>query len=383
MASGQERGGRGGDPSGRDDDLFGDSDERYDGDEDDDGEPEGEDDGAPPPRRRRRLLRTAVVLVTVVVLLGVGAVAGYLAFLNYTISDNIEHQPLLPVAGSTIEAEDGVTVTVAPPPRPPSAGEALNILVIGSDSRDLSVERGRSDVMVLMHIADERDRVDLIHVPRDLFVDIPGYGNKNKINASYSFGGMPLLVETLQPLIGVPIDHVVMVNFESFQGMTDSIGGVDVNVAEASSGFPQGLMHMDGETGLRFVRERYALSQGDISRGQRQLAFIKAIMLKALSRDTVTNPVTLASFVDAATTNLIVDDQFTVEKMRSVGFAMRSVRGDDIHFLTAPWSGIGSDSFAGSIVLMAPEQMGVLREHLQSDTMEDYVDEVSPRVGFG
>lgn len=363
-----------------DDDL----DDDLDDDGDDDVDDDIDDDGAPRPRRRRRgAFRIAVVSLVALCLLGIGTVAGYVAFLNWRVSTNVTHRPLVPERGTTITGEDGVVVTVSPPARDPDAGEALNILLIGSDSRDLGVERGRSDVMVLMHIADERDRVDLIHFPRDLLVDIPGYANKNKINASYAFGGAPLLIETMQPLIGVPIDHVALVNFQSFQSMTDAIGGVDVQVEQASPGFAPGVMHMDGETGLRFVRERYALSQGDISRGQRQLAFIKAIMMKALSREVVTNPVTLATFVDAATQNLVIDEGFGMGEMRELGFALRGMRGEDITFVTAPWTGLGSDSYAGSIVLMNPDQMAVLREHLQADTMEAYVDDVSPQEGFG
>ncbi len=274
-------------------------------------------------------------------------------------------------------------VIASPPPRSPDAGDALNFLVIGSDSRDPSSDRGRSDVMVLMHVSDDRESVHLVHFPRDLFVDIPGFGQRNKLNAAYAYGGAPLLVETVQPLIGVPIDHVAIVDFQSFQAMTDAVGGVDVNVDEASPGFVPGVMRMDGETGLRFVRERYALSQGDISRGERQLEFIKAIMLKSLSRETLTNPSRLSGFVDAATRNLTVDDGLEVGEMRDLAFGMRGVRGEDIQFVTAPWSGIGSDDLAGSIVLMNEGQMGVLAGHLQTDSMDDYVDTVSPQVGFG
>ncbi len=266
--------------------------------------------------------------------------------------------------------------------RPEEAGDALNYLVIGSDSRDLNEERGRSDVIVLVHISDDRERVDLIHFPRDYFVDIPGSERKNKINASYSFGGAPLLVETIQPLLGVPIDSVAIVNFESFKALTDAVGGVDVNVAEASPGFPKGMMQMDGETGLEFVRERYTLSQGDISRGQRQQAFIKAVMLETLSRDSLTNPARLSQVVDAATKNLTVDNDLDVADMRSLAFSMRGVRGQDINFVTAPWTGIGSDELAGSIVVPAPEQLSVLVEHLQNDTMATYTDDVSPKNGF-
>jgi LCP family protein required for cell wall assembly len=314
-------------------------------------------------------------------LLLVGGVAAYLASLNNTVSENLSYEPLLPSERTPVTTQGG-TMLPTPVERPEEAGDALNYLVIGSDSRDLDEERGRSDVIILMHISDDRERVDLIHFPRDYFVDIPGSSRPNKINAAYSIGGAPLLVETIQPLVGVPIDSVAIVNFESFKAMTNAMGGVEVNVAEASPGFPEGTMQMDGETGLEFVRERYALSQGDISRGQRQQAFLKAIMLKALSRDTLTNPARLSELVDAATKYLTVDKSLNVAKMRSLAFSMRGVRGNDINFETAPWTGIGSDPVAGSIVIPAEGQLVELTEHLQTDTMEDYTDDVSPTTGF-
>lgn len=337
--------------------------------------------GDVPVRRRKRGLRTFVVGVLVLTLLVVGGAAAYLVFLNNKVSNNLTFDSLLTDADGRVTGESGPLEPV-PQERSALAGEALNYLVIGSDSRDLDEERGRSDVMVLVHISDDRDRVDLIHFPRDYFVDIPGSPRANKINASYSIGGAPLLVETIQPLVGVPIDSVAVVDFESFKTLTDAVGGVDVEVAEASPGFPEGVMTMDGETGLEFVRERYALSQGDISRGQRQQAFIKAVMLKALSRGTLTNPATLSSVIDAATQNLTVDDSLDMGDMRSLAFSMRGIRGSDIDFVTAPWTGLGSDAAAGSIVVPAQEQLEMLQEHLRNDTMDTYVDDVSPTQGF-
>lgn len=333
------------------------------------------------PRRRRRGLRVVVVSFVLLGLLLVGGAAGYLAFLNNKVNNNLTYEPLMPDANSEVTTESGTMLPV-PVDRSAAAGDALNYLILGSDSRDLDEERGRSDVIVLAHISDDRERVDLIHFPRDYFVDIPGSSAPNKINAAYSIGGAPLLVETIQPLIGVPIDSVAIVNFESFKALTDAVGGVEVNVAEASPGFPEGLMQMDGDTGLEFVRERYALSQGDISRGQRQQAFIKAVMLETLSSSTLTNPSRLTQVVDAATKNLTVDQDLDVADMRSLAFSMRGVRGNDINFVTAPWSGIGSDDLAGSIVLPADDQLNVLVEHLQNDTMASYVDDVSPKQGF-
>lgn len=357
------------------------------------------DDPSLPPRaerhtstRRRRGLKVTLIVAGVVIALVVGTAAGYLLYLNHTVSSNITHEALVPGPGEVLLDEDGAPIldesgqpveATAAPERDPASGEALNFLVIGTDSRDISLERGRSDVIMLMHVASDRQSVHLVHFPRDLFVEIPGQTQNNKINAAYALGGAPLLIQTVQPLIGVPIDHVVIVNFDSFKEMTDAIGGVEVQVTEASPGFPEGLMHMDGETGLEFVRERMSLSQGDITRGQRQQAFIRAVMLKGLSGDTLTNPVRLANFVDAATTNLVVDEALEVGVMRDLAFSMRNVRGGDISFVTAPWSGIDMDAWAGSIVLPHEEQFEVLRRHLRSDTMGDYVDEVSPRSGFG
>ena len=380
-------------------------------------------------RRRGGPVRVVAWAVGALALLAVLVVGGYAFWLQRTVSENIEHEDLKSDRESVItispdgarqpgqedaeqtgdggedapdqDAEDGeeelapivddqgrpidvsgTEVPVSTPERPAEAGDALNFLIIGTDSRDLSVERGRSDVIVLAHVDDERDRVDLVHFPRDLFVPIAGTGGSSKINAAYAYGGAPLLVQTLQPLIGVPIDHVAIVNFESFKAMTDAIGGVDVQVTEAGGGFGVGTYHMNGEEGLRFVRERKSLSQGDISRGERQMQFVKAVMLKALSRETLTNPARLAGFVDAATTNLRVDEGLQVGEMRNLAFSMRDVRGGDVHFWQGPWCGISSHPVAGSIVVMAQSQMSVLGQHLRSDTMESYVDNVSPQSGF-
>ena len=360
--------------------------------------------------RRHRPLRAIALSIGALALLAVVVVAGYAFYLQRTVSKNISHEdlrgedsvitispdrtggvqpsdeedelpPIIGEDGQPIDV-DGAEVTTETPARSAEAGDALNFLIIGTDSRDLSVERGRSDVIVLMHINDERDRVDLVHFPRDLFVPIAGTGGSSKINAAYAYGGAPLLVQTLQPLLDVPLDHVVMVNFDSFRAMTDAIGGVDVNVSEAGGGFSAGVQHMDGEQGLRFVRERKSLSQGDISRGERQMEFVKAVMLKALSRETLTNPSRLASFIDAATTNLTVDEDLKVSDMRDLGFSMRGVRGGDVHFWQGPWCGIDMHPVAGSIVLMSESQMGRLSGALSSDSMDSYVDTVSPTSGF-
>src|SRR5690606_36508843 len=107
--------------------------------------------------------------------------------------------------------------------------------------------------------------------------------------------------------------------------------------------------------------------EGDIGRGYRQQAFIKALMLKALSRDTVTNPITLAKFVDAATQNLIVDEALDLNEMRKLAFAMTGLRGDDVKFITAPYSGFGTAPDGGSIEVVDEAKMESLGHAMRTD----------------
>jgi LCP family protein required for cell wall assembly len=295
----------------------------------------------------------------------------YLAFLNHTVTTNVKHEAMLPTP----------SVGESVPTESPSAGDAQNILLIGSDGKD-SVANGRSDVIILMHISSDRQKVYLVHFPRDIYVDVPGYG-MDKINAAYAYGGPQLLVRTLQNLVDVSIDHVAVVGFEGFRAMTDAVGGVDVYAEEASvdevynEDFTErwdipvhvGMNHLDGAAALGFVRERYQLSRGDISRGRRQQAFVKALVLKALSKETLTNPVRFAQFVDAATRNLTVDNAFTVADIYSQALAMRSLRSSDIVFIAAPITGFGTSPQGASIDIVDEAQMAQLSRALRTDDM--------------
>jgi len=182
----------------------------------------------------------------------------------------------------------------------------------------------------------------------------------------------------MQGLIGVPIDHVAMIGFEGFKRMTDAVGGVNVYVEEPSTNgaytFRKGFQQMGGAQALAFVRERKDLSEGDISRGRRQQAFIKALMLKSLSKDVLLNPVKLAQFTDAATSNLTVDEKFSVGDMRRQALSMRSLRSGDITFITAPFTGFGTAPNGGSIDLVDEQGMQALGEALQNDDMARYKD---------
>jgi len=326
------------------------------------------DDGRSPATRRRERRRNRKVLVAALVLLLVPvlAVGGYLVWLNQIVSNNVKQAVLLP-DGDKPTNQAGQVV-------PQPAGNGTNYLLIGNDARPGDTG-SRSDVMVLVHVPEDRRNVSLIHFPRDLWVPIPGKKDA-KLNAAYAWGGAPLLVKTMQNMLGIEINHVAMVGFEGFKRMTDAVGGVDVNVEEASEGdgkvFPKGVMHMDGATALVFVRQRKQLSEGDISRGKRQQAFIKALMLKTLSKDTLTNPLRVQDFLDAATSNLTIDQKLDVGTMRSEAFAMRNLRGDDVRFITAPFTGFGTSADGQSIDIVDTVKMAQLGEAIRMDDLESY-----------
>ena len=316
-------------------------------------------------KRNRKVLVAALVLLLVPVL----AVGGYLAWLNHIVTNNVKQELLLPDAGADSQPTDKNGNVVVQP-----AGTGTNYLIIGNDAGPDRVG-ARSDVMVLVHVPADHSQVTLIHFPRDLYVSIPGKG-KNKLNAAYAFGGGPLLVKTMQNMLGIRVDHVAMLGFEGFKAMTDAVGGVDVDVEEPSKDdgydFNVGTMHMTGDMALAFVRERKQLSEGDISRGRRQLAFIKALMLKTLDKDVLLNPVRLSEFIDAATKNLTVDQKLDVGTMRSEALAMRDLRGNDIRFITAPFTGFGMTAQGASIDIVDEVKMADLGEAIRTDALNSY-----------
>lgn len=323
----------------------------------------------PPPKKKKRRLRRTLIVLGCVVLLVLAGVAGYVGYLSTKV-DDIAREPLLPAqedgeAGTTTKGDALVT------------GRGTNYLVIGSDARP-GEGASRADVIQLVHVPSDSSGVYLVHFPRDLFVEIPGKG-EDKINAAYAYGGAPLLVRTIQDLVGVRIDHVAKTDFEGFKQMTDAVGGVRVYAEEASGNggnggvaITKGWNDLDGEQALGFVRERYELSEGDISRGQRQQAWMKAIMTKALSPGVLLNPVKFSGFVEAGTSNSVVDDTLTSKEIRDQALSLRGLRGDDIHFITAPFSGYGTSPAGASIDVLDEEGMAELGDALKADEMDAY-----------
>lgn len=323
-----------------------------------------------PVRRRRRGRRVLAAVLSLLLLLLAGT-AGFVWFLNSKLS-NIAQDDLLPTtaAGGTTGGDGGDAGG-----KPLVTGMGENYLIIGSDARPGDTF-SRSDVIIIAHVTEKKDKVYLMHFPRDLYVSIPGKG-KDKINAAFAYGGSPLLVRTLQGMLGVKIDHAAKIDFHGFMNMTDAVGGVRVWAEEASDEgtfqVVKGWNDLTGAQALDFVRERKSLSEGDISRGRRQLAFIKALMVKTLSPGVLLNPVKLSHFMEAATSNLVVDRGITPKFMRAQAMSLRDLRADDIVFITAPFTGFGTAPNGGAIDIVDERRMEELGLALQSDDVAGYL----------
>src|SRR5664280_2157621 len=323
---------------------------------------------ATPRTHRTRRIIVSVVLVLLVLTVGTGVV--YWALLNHTVTTNVKHEALLPTPSADETTPPDISSADSQPVESPLAKGALNVLLIGSDGQT-SVADGRSDVIILVHVSADRQKVYLVHFPRDMYVDVPGHG-KDKINAAYAYGGPQLLIRTLRNLVDVPIDHAAVIGFEGFKAMTDAVGGVDVYAEEASTEggtIHVGMNHLDGEEALNFVRERYQLTEGDISRGRREQAFVKALMLKVLSKQTLTNPVRFGELVGAVARNLTVDNALSIADIYSQALAMKNLRSEDIVFVTAPFTGFGRSPKGASIDIVDVAKMAQLSIALRTDDM--------------
>jgi LCP family protein required for cell wall assembly len=335
---------------------------------------------AEPRPRRGRLAIRLLAICTIIGLLLAGAGAGVFFWLQRGYDKNIERI--------------GNPFTALPEETRPKAAAlgAKNILLLGSDSR-ISSDPGawirgaqRTDAIMIAHVPADRSGVTVTSIPRDSWVTIPGHG-KNKINAGFSFGGPTLMVQTVEKLTGVRIDHVVIVDFEGFKDITDELGGVRINVAKSTSdmraSFAAGPQTMDGETALKYVRQRYNLPGGDFDRVRRQQNWIRAVALKTLDKGTLTSPLKLNNVLNSLTSSIAADDGFSIGRMRSLALSLRGVRGSDLTFLTAPVLGTGrSPDGKQSIVKLDADANAALWTAVAEDNLDTWLAE-HPGAGLG
>jgi polyisoprenyl-teichoic acid--peptidoglycan teichoic acid transferase len=322
------------------------------------------DDDARKPQKRR-LLPKILIGVSVLLVAVIGAGLLYAATIDRSLTSNLNRGVELPTDESS-----------ARPPKEAQETGTLNYVLLGSDSRDPGNEgNGRSDTIMVVHLNAKRTKAYIISFPRDMYVDIPGYG-KNKINAAFAFGGAPLAVRTLENLTATRMDHVALIDFEGFIRLTEDLGGVTVTnkTAFSSHGFdyPSGKITVAGEEALWFVRERTQLPGGDLDRAENQRKVIKAIVEKGLSVKVISDPTTFIGFIGNVAKHLTVDNDLTDSEIRRTALSLR-LTGKDIELLQAPISGFGTTSDGQSIDVVDTAKLAELSSALKKDKMSEYL----------
>lgn len=209
---------------------------------------------------------------------GIWLVLGYLAFRDSVEKANARLERITraaPVA-PVLDQQSGLLLS-----------QPTTILVMGRD------RNGLSDSLQLIRVDPGGHLVSTLAIPRDLKVDIPGVGS-DKINVAYARGGAALAVETVRNMTGVPINHVVLVDFAGFRKLVDAVGGIDIYNTERLSSdfgghtyhFKRGALHLNGERALAYARIRKNSdnsSDSDVTRGQRQQRVMSVLKQKLVS----------------------------------------------------------------------------------------------------
>ena len=281
--------------------------------------------------------------------------------------------------------------------RPEKKSTAMNYLLVGSDTREglskaelkalrvgsVATAAGkRSDTMLLVHISKARDKAVMISIPRDTFALIPEHTSKSgklipavysKINSSFNWGGAPLLIQTVEEMTELKIDHYIEINFAGFARIVDSIGGVEVctkkNINDPKSHLilEAGVHTLNGIESLKYVRTREFDGLGDLGRMQRQQAFMSAVLRKATSAGVLLNPVTMASFINSSLSAVTTDSELKNSELIALAKQMKSLSTSSVRTLTVPLSNLNyySNGVTSAVLwdpVLAPQLWTRLRE---------------------
>lgn len=322
--------------------------------------------------RNRHVGRVAALVVLAVLLTFGSAVAS----VYHNLQSNIRQTDISDLLGR--DPDDQLPIDKA-------AGRALNILVLGSDIREgdsdvdgsgaAGVTAGmRADTTMLFHVSEDRTRVDVVSIPRDLLIDIPSCTVRTgdnlddtfetdpaydaMFNAAFAYGGQTgdvasaaaCSMKTVENMTGIHLDGYVVVNFASFKDVVHALGGIPMYFEEplydeyAGLDVPAGCRLLDGDQSLALARARKMIGDGsDISRIGRQQELVFAIINEAKNMNLFTDMPTLYRVLQAATANLDTSEGLgDIPTLVGLASSLRNVDLSNIQFITTPWESAGN-----------------------------------------
>lgn len=327
-------------------------------------------DSAPSSRSRAiTWLKRSFIGVLVLANLGVFYLYWQLRSLEETVSDSVE---------TVSEVVPQLT------PTQPGRSDPITFLLAGSDSREnLESSEGfgdfegeRSDVLMLVRIYPEDDRAQVLSLPRDLWVEIPGNGS-GKINSALTIGGPSLMIETVKTFTGMDINHYVQVDFVGFQAIVDQLGGIQIDFDNPARDVKShldvgaGLQTLDGEQALAFARSRsyqelrdgswVSVDADDFGRTARQQQLILAILDRIKRPSSLTEAGDIVrSFSEHVTMDAALADASLIE----LAFSMRGISGSRIETATLP--GVTDQVGEQSVVVPQEPQSEAVLEALRT-----------------
>lgn len=240
------------------------------------------------------------------------------------------------------------------PPRYTAHNGGTTFLLAGVDSRSKRPTTGsnatarlwtygaqRSDTLMLVHLSADGRTVCTMSIPRDSWVPIAGHGSA-KVNAAFSWGGPPLLIQTVERLTGTRVDHFGVIDWHGFRALTDAVGGVRITVPADSYDpvlqvhFKAGTQVMHGDEALAYVRQRHGVPGGELDRIKHQQQFLRSLVGEMRGEVSLTNPLGTARMLDAVTRTVSVDDRMSNGDLRDLLLGLRHLNESGARFATAP-----------------------------------------------
>jgi LCP family protein required for cell wall assembly len=323
------------------------------------GRRKGSSSGATPPRKKHRLAKWLLIGFSALIVLGLALGGVGYFYVNYRYNQ-------IP----KVHNVKGL--------KPEQPGKPVNILLIGSDSRsgippDEAVHYGgntgvnavtgqRSDVIIILRLIPATHGLEMLSIPRDTYVNIPGLG-QDRVNASFNYGPS-LLIKTIEDDFHIPINHFVYTTFPGFTNGVNALGGIYMKFSNPVRDDVTGLhIHhtgcqlLNGANALALVRSRDLSYEangvwnydglGDLSRIRRQEAFFHAVIHRV---ETIWNPLTLNAFIGDMVHDITIDAQFSLSEMTQLIQEYHSIPSSALHTEVLPT--MGATTAGGAEVLL-------------------------------